>query len=46
VFIRLFQASSEALEGVGIFKSSGGFIAFDWWTSSKIYSSRSHTEPW
>jgi hypothetical protein len=29
VFIRLFQASSEALEGVGIFKSSGGFIAFD-----------------
>jgi hypothetical protein len=29
VFVRLFQASSEALKGVGIFKSSGGFIAFD-----------------
>jgi len=29
VFIRQFQASSEALKGVGIFKSSGGFIAFD-----------------
>jgi hypothetical protein len=29
VFIRVFQASSEALKGVGIFKSSGGFTAFD-----------------